>query len=217
MARREIHNELDRENRNNHNKNYIELYEKLGSISENVSDEVFDMVVEAIENGIVVLIGKNSVATENIIDGQVTYYKTDFVEVASDNLINKDTILNYKAIREGTGELVDNNYHSVFADIPVQPNTSYACRSVHDIARVSFYDVGGDFLSDINNDTKTFNFETPDECCKLSIMIGGFSTDQAQLNLGNELKPYDDFKLKLKYSLLDDLLVAQDETWEVTE
>lgn len=32
MTRREIHNELDRENRNNHNENYIELYEGLESL-----------------------------------------------------------------------------------------------------------------------------------------------------------------------------------------
>ena len=38
MARREIHNELDRENRNNHNDNYEELYR----LKKTVNDLVLD-------------------------------------------------------------------------------------------------------------------------------------------------------------------------------
>lgn len=42
MARRIIHNELDRENRNNHNENYIELYEKILRVNKMISDLVIE-------------------------------------------------------------------------------------------------------------------------------------------------------------------------------
>lgn len=49
MARREIHNELDRENRNNHNENYEELYEKIFRINKIISDWEAYMTVQGEE------------------------------------------------------------------------------------------------------------------------------------------------------------------------
>src|SRR5690625_31723 len=46
MARREIGNYLDRVNRNNHNMNYIELYQKLDNIVGEITEEVFNKIID---------------------------------------------------------------------------------------------------------------------------------------------------------------------------
>src|SRR5699024_2069332 len=53
MARKEIRDPLDRTNRNNHNDNYIELYEgiegvrdSLGNLVDEISDEALNKVVD---------------------------------------------------------------------------------------------------------------------------------------------------------------------------
>src|SRR5690625_4935038 len=46
MARREISNYLNRVNRNNHNMNYIELYQKLDNIVGEITEEVFNKIID---------------------------------------------------------------------------------------------------------------------------------------------------------------------------
>src|SRR5690625_2354914 len=42
MARREIHNELDRQNRNNHNDNYTQLFEGVQQVKKTIDDLVLE-------------------------------------------------------------------------------------------------------------------------------------------------------------------------------
>lgn len=47
MARKDIHIPLDRENRNNHNDNYKELYREVDNIVGKITDEVYEQIIDA--------------------------------------------------------------------------------------------------------------------------------------------------------------------------
>lgn len=49
MERKEIGNPLDRENRNNHNHNFQELYSVVGDFVGSVTDEVLDKIMESVQ------------------------------------------------------------------------------------------------------------------------------------------------------------------------
>lgn len=46
MARKDIHIPLDRENRNNFNSNFIELYKEIGNVVGSITDEVYDKIID---------------------------------------------------------------------------------------------------------------------------------------------------------------------------
>lgn len=48
MSRREIKVKLDRENRNNHNENYEELYGFVDNVIQTITDEVFEEIIESV-------------------------------------------------------------------------------------------------------------------------------------------------------------------------
>lgn len=72
-------------------------------------------IKEAMTGGSVAVVGKNSVLTENIADGQITKRKTAFYK-KSINLENRDLFVDGKGITTANGELYDNPNLSAFEE-----------------------------------------------------------------------------------------------------
>lgn len=94
-------------------------------------NEVFTManmgqdIKEAMTGGSVAVVGKNTILTENILDGQITYNKTDFIEL--------DTSVNLFDGNFKTGFTLNSAYKIASSDtsrrlivLKIKPNTTYS-------------------------------------------------------------------------------------------
>ena len=82
-------------------------------------------VKEAMTGGSVAVVGENTILSENIVDNQVTYKKTDFLEL--DTSINLfDGIYQPIHIAGTIPMYVNNNTSSKTAIVEIKPNTTYS-------------------------------------------------------------------------------------------
>ena len=99
-------------------------------------------VKEAMTGGSVAVVGKNTILTENIIDGQVTRGKTNFYIIdTTGNLIDRDSIVRGKYI-DNTGVEKDGKNETDF--ISIDPTKSYK----HNIfSYVTYWDSNKKYIS----------------------------------------------------------------------
>ena len=102
-------------------------------------NEVFTManmgqdIKEAMTGGSVAVVGRNSILKENIVDGQVTAEKTDFINISS-NLFNKNDVITNKYINNTNGTLVNSTTNSVSQLIDIIPSTQLTFKNIQKIA-----------------------------------------------------------------------------------
>ena len=102
-------------------------------------NEIFSMknmgqdIKEAMTGGSVAVVGENAILSENIVDGQVSVEKTDFVTITdTSNLIEVGKIEINKWINTSTGDIESNNYTSdycVTSLIKVKSSETYSIRN----------------------------------------------------------------------------------------
>ena len=99
-------------------------------------------VKEAMTGGSVAVVGKDTVLTENIVDGQVTRRKTNFYVIDTNgNLIDRDAIVKGIYI-DNTGSQKNGNNETDF--IPIDINKTYTFNFT---SFITFWDENQDFIS----------------------------------------------------------------------
>lgn len=164
--------------------------------------EIFSManmgqdIKEAMTGGSVAVVGKNSVLEENIVDGQVTPRKTNFVSLGK-NLFDKRNIIPNKSITS-TGIILDNSNFAVVDFIEVEPNTFYSCLNANLVTHV-FYDEEENPIS--GSSSSVSSFTTPSNCRYIRGTLGMDFIDVFYLGRGTTAK-YEPYGLTFSNSLL---------------
>ena len=114
------------------------IKEELGSQIKDKANknEVFSManmgqdIKEAMTGGSVAVVGKNAILTENIVDGQVTYSKTDFLELDNSKQcytgeVLRNVFLNQASSQNTTTKFIERE-NSLIAIVKIKPRTTYS-------------------------------------------------------------------------------------------
>lgn len=120
---------------------YSKLRDRLNSIDSQIKEkanknEVFSManmgqdIKEAMTGGSVAVVGKDTILTENIVDGQVTYSKTDFLELDSSKQCYRGEVLRNISLNQGSSQNTTTKFvereNSLIAIVKIKPNTTYS-------------------------------------------------------------------------------------------
>lgn len=147
-------------------------------------------IKEAMTGGSVAIVGKNSVLTENIADGQITKRKTAFYK-KSINLENRDLFVEGKGIDGNNGQLYDNPNLSAFEEyVPI--NCEYisyerltsdgVIDNQHSEILVAFYDTDKSWISSNNIKSRAY-IQVPSNGKYIRIQIQITFLVEAQLNI----------------------------------
>ena len=172
-------------------------------------NEVFTManmgqdIKEAMTGGSVAIVGKNTVLTDNIVDGQVTENKTSFLK-KSRNLLD-ETKLKAKTYISSTdgGEVGTSSYKS--SDyIEITPNTDYVFSNndLSEVRSVAYYDENKNFISAgerkniINGNNENIKY------IRISITTNGEKNQLEKGTVASGYMPYG--KLEVKFNIPSD-------------
>lgn len=134
-------------------------------------------------------LSNNSVGTLQIKNNSVTVDKVDFIS-RSNNLIDKNKISKGYAFNS-TGNITENSLHAISDYIPIIPNKTYT--SSTNSSRINFYDENQKYLSQIFSSDFTTTFTTPPNAHYLRTNINKSRYEDAMLNIGDKLLPYEDW------------------------
>ena len=127
-------------------------------------NEVFSManmgqdIKEAMTGGSVAVVGKDTILTENIVDGQVTYSKTDFLELDSSKQCYRGEILRNMLLNQGSSTNTTTKFvereNSLIAIVKIKPNTTYSIlkeeSSITSTQNVWTYTFSQDKITEVN-------------------------------------------------------------------
>ena len=89
-----------------------------------------------------------TVTTDKILDESVTRSKTDFYELQSSNLFNKDEVLFNTLVNEDLSTTTYNGYNSYKRQL--KPNTKYYVSNIHNSNGIMFFDANDTHISSVN-------------------------------------------------------------------
>lgn len=89
-----------------------------------------------------------TVTTDKILDESVTRSKTDFYELQSSNLFNKDEVLFNTLVNEDLSTTTYNGYNSYKRQL--KPNTKYYVSNIHNSNGIMFFDANDTYISSVN-------------------------------------------------------------------
>jgi hypothetical protein len=142
---------------------------------------------------------KNSITNQQLVNKSITQEKTDFLEVVSNNLFNKDTVIANTTIDANTGEPITSNKNFLSQFIPIKPNTPY---TFDKISRIAFYTDNYEFISTTLYELPTITTVTSPSNAKYVRLVifddGSGRLDTAQINEGTSLLPYDKYTVRVK-------------------
>ena len=139
---------------------------------------------------------KDSVHTDEIEDGAVTPSKTDFIEIST-NLLDVDKLERGFSLNTATGEPTPNSNHSISGFIKIKPNTYYTKSSE---GRWAWYDENKEYIGTSITETIT----TPSEARFIRVAIHNNYIDEAQINEGQQLLPYEPYYFRFEGLSLGD-------------
>lgn len=149
----------------------------------------------------------DSVKNINIQDATITVEKmADGIFVNTDNLFNKDTIINNAYIDIYTGNPVNSNNWWGSDFIPVNPEKQY---SVSNMRSYCFYDSDKQFMSGFDDYRENYTFTPPTGSAYLRFSGyrpsgTGWLPENIMLNEGEQLLPYVEYGKKLNPALIKD-------------
>ena len=152
-------------------------------------------VKEAMTGGSVAIVGRNSILKENIVDGQVTTEKTDFINISS-NLFNKNDVITNKYINNTDGTLLDSPVNTVSQFIDISPRSQLTFKKVQKIA---CYNESKEFLriEEFSADTSnSYTLGTDVYFIRTQQPISVL--DEVQINKGSELLTYESYYRNIK-------------------
>ena len=136
-----------------------------------------------------------TVEGENIENSSVPFYKTNFVMVISDNLINNNNLVDGVSLNPYDGTLDASALNNATEFIPVTVGGKY---SVTGSSRVVFYTSGKQFVYRQNLTATAHTVITvPTGAAFLRLTVSDFNIGNARLNQGEQLKSYDDYRIKV--------------------
>lgn len=134
-------------------------------------------------------LSNNSIGTAQIKNNSVTVDKVDFIS-RSNNLIDKNKISTGYAF-SSDGSITENSRHAISDYVPITPNQTYT--SSTNSSRINFYDENKKYLSQIFSSDFTTTFTAPPNAHYLRTNISISRFEDAMLNVGSELLPYEDW------------------------
>lgn len=127
-----------------------------------------------------------------LVPGSVTPHHTSFFDIST-NMFDKDAAILGYWYASGNPELLedpDNNYY-VSDWIPVTPGTEY---SMGRTLRATFFDHSHQYVGTYNGSGYENHFTTPSNAAFLRITTHRNHIDALQLNLGDTLLPYEEYR-----------------------
>ena len=183
----------------------VNLFENLNSKIDNVSsqldhkaskNEVFSManmgqdIREAMTGGSVAVVGKDTILTENIVDGQITPSKTSFL-THTKNMVNPDE-LTYGYYVSETGYKTEDSNYAYTNKIKLNKNTDYY---VSNYRFICVYNDSGEVLKSEGKKTAGSGVINLTEGSYVIITFHISKVGNgAQLELGSNQTEYEDYK-----------------------
>ncbi|MDN6751260.1 MAG: hypothetical protein L0L95_13535, partial [Staphylococcus equorum] len=134
-------------------------------------------------------LSNNSIGTAQIKNNSVTVDKVDFIN-RSNNLIDKNKISTGYAF-SSDGSITENSRHAISDYVPIIPNQTYTVSS--NSSRVNFYDEKKEYIGQFFSSDFTATFTTPPNARYLRTNITISRYEDAMLNEGTEILPYEDW------------------------
>lgn len=137
---------------------------------------------------------------KGVNDGVITLEKTDFVKTST-NLYNKELVINKKSILQTTGIINDHAYYSIVSIKSIIESQIY---SAIGFRRVGFYKEDGSCLgtSELTFTTHS-TFTPPIGTTSIILVIDSTTINNAQLNKGSILLPYEEYYTTINYLQTD--------------
>lgn len=137
-------------------------------------DNMGQDVKEAMTGGSVAVVGKNAILNENIVDEQISYNKTDFINVDDTcNLIDKNKFIKDYTILPKNGNLYSATNWYATDYIKVDSSKSYHYYNI-DNRNYAFYDKDKNYVSGGGDDALLSNpFTAPANACFIRVCLYG--------------------------------------------
>ena len=182
------------------------------------SSDLSQEVKEAMTGGSVAVVGKNAILTENIVDGQVTHEKTDFITVGK-NLFNGTLRYGYLN-NTGIYSETEDTKNDRTGHVTLKPNTTYTISKTTSSAfrvGVSSNRITPSSDTTIIFDDKLatdFTFTTDATQCYLVVYLGnvtfpGGVSEFLQVELGSQATEWEPHKKTLKDISVDFILPSK--------
>lgn len=191
-----------------------QLAQKITQGTGGVTDaDLSQNVKELMTGGSVAVVGKNTILEENIVNGQVTAIKTDFLEIGSSNSFNKETIELDKYVNTSNGDIQTLTNFFVSDFIPILSLMPY----IINVARqYVFYDGNKNYISgtSVASPFSNVSFTSPENArfIRFSLNYGAYAVDNARINMGSTLLPYEKFYYvakQIKPTIMDEQITNQ--------
>ncbi|HDR7979687.1 TPA: DUF2817 domain-containing protein [Bacillus cereus] len=166
----------DREFRNNTNENWDKL-EKAHNDIENEANKIADDVQEQLNTFV------------------VSIDKTNFIEISSNNLFDKDTVITNSSISTSNGNPITSANNNLSMFLPIIPSTNY---TLYGVARIGFYASDYTFISSQPLFDVQTTIASPGNAAYARLVVNNVNLQVAQINLGNTRLPYDNYTIKVK-------------------
>ena len=135
------------------------------------------------------------ITTKKLSRKSVTVDKTDFMRVISDNLFDKNNVLQGNTIDTTTGEPSTSAGNNLSMFIPIQGGQSYTYLGV---TRVAFYSHDYTFLStQLKADALKITIISPSDAAFVRVIVNDRYLNSAQFNIGTVLATYDEYKISI--------------------
>ncbi len=157
-------------------------------------------VKEGMTGGSVAVVGKNSVLNENVVDGAITYNKTDFL-ITGKNLFNKDTVSSKGWYMQYTdGVPVQNEYvlDFCYSDfIKVRPSSTVTINNY--LHSYCLYDVEKNFIEGKFVHVNGMTIQIPSNCEYIVVNTTYDAKDTTQVEYGAVATSYEPYTLDVKF------------------
>lgn len=145
-------------------------------------------------------------------DNSVDELKATFIERGKNLFNRKEVVVGY-GLNASTGQVSPSQFNSYHRFRRVLPSTTYI-KNWTTPSQVCFYDETKSFIGGITAQT----FTTPENCYFIQFNVPGQSGFQGlQLEEGDVVTEYEDYYLKLKDSIFENLMTKDGESWEVED
>lgn len=202
LARRLLESdETDRQNTEKINSNYNEVTSQLAQTERELDSKKLDRnrgavtsadlsqeVKEQLTGGSVAVVGKNTVLEDNIVDGQVTEEKTTFIKIST-NLFNRASVVVGHSVGNESGDLIPNPTYNTSDLIEAEPDSDYSTRGFNQVVYYNEMNERVGF-SNLGYSGSVFTTNSSTRFIRLQYAVSNQTTPR-QINLGNELLPYE--------------------------
>lgn len=132
----------------------------------------------------------SSIGTEQIKNDSITVDKLSFIS-RGNNLIDKNKISEGYAFAS-SGSIVENAVHAISDYVKITPNQTYT--SSTNSTRINFYNENKEYINQFFSSDFTATFVTPPNAHYLRVNISKTRYEDAMLNIGDEILPYEDWR-----------------------